>query len=70
MAGTQKGGLKAAMTNKTKDPDFYSKIGRAGGLKSRGGGFTGNREAAAIAGKKGGTISRRRPPSEWSDWID
>ena len=60
MAGTKAGGLKAAMKNKAKDPDFYAKIGRKGGQNGRTGGFAANPELARIAGAKGGRISRRR----------
>ena len=60
MAGTIEGGLKTAITNKQKyGHDFYIKIGKAGGTKSRGGGFAANPELAKIAGAKGGRISRR-----------
>ena len=70
MAGTKIGGLRAAATNKKRDPDFYKKIGSAGGKKGTTGGF-----ARAIpcdcnylawqhfkrecAGTRGGKISRR-----------
>lgn len=65
MAGTKLGGTHAAETNKAiYGEDFYKKIGAVGG--SRKGfeckgpkGFAGNRELAAIAGAKGGRISRR-----------
>ena len=60
MAGTKKGGKKAAARNKElHGEDFYKKIGSAGGKKSTTGGFFANRELARIAGKKGGKISRR-----------
>lgn len=60
MGGTYKGGLKAAETNyRRHGEDFYRKIGALGGKKSRGGGFAANRKLASIAGKKGGTKSRR-----------
>lgn len=60
MAGTKEGGIKAAATNKAKyGPDFYRNIGRMGGMMSVGGGFTGNPEAARIAGRKGGRAPRR-----------
>ena len=39
--------------------DFYAKIGRMGGKKSRGGGFAANRELASRVGKIGGRRSRR-----------
>jgi hypothetical protein len=61
MPGTQIGGLKAAKTNKKKyGKDFYKLIGTKGGQKGRTGGFYANRELASIAGRKGGTISRRK----------
>lgn len=61
MAGTRAGGLKAARTNKRLyGPDFYNEVGRMGGKKSTGGGFTNNPELAKRAGRLGGTISRRR----------
>lgn len=63
MAGTAKGGRLAAQKNKQKHgSDFYARIGRLGGQRSRNGGF-----AAGVEGKKrasyygaiGGSISRR-----------
>ena len=61
MAGTTKGGLKAAATNKQRyGLNFYEQIGRKGGKVSRGGGFAVNRELAIAAGRKGGQTSRRR----------
>jgi general stress protein YciG len=60
MAGTKAGGVKAALTNKTKHgSDFYAKIGAKGGKNGRTGGFAANPELARIAGAKGGRISRR-----------
>ena len=60
MSGTKIGGIKARQTNYLKHgKDFYREIGRIGGRISRGGGFAANPELARIAGKKGGTISRR-----------
>lgn len=60
MAGTKKGGAKAAATNKTKyGADFYARIGAMGGKVGRTGGFYANRELARSAGAKGGRISRR-----------
>ena len=60
MAGTKAGGEKAAARNKAKyGPDFYAKIGAAGGKKGKTGGFYANRELARAAGAKGGRISRR-----------
>lgn len=60
MAGTKAGGLKAAAKNKSKDPNFYAKIGAKGGRNGKTGGFAANPELARIAGAKGGRISRRR----------
>ena len=60
MAGNKSGGIKAAATNRQRyGLEFYKTIGRLGGLKSRGGGFT-DPELAREAGRKGGTISKRR----------
>lgn len=69
MAGTKKGGMAAAATNKAKyGADFYAMIGAAGGKKGRNGGFASSkkgvdgltgRERAARAGALGGRISRR-----------
>lgn len=60
MAGTKAGGEAAAKTNKAKyGPDFYARIGAAGGKKGRTGGFAANRELARIAGARGGRVSRR-----------
>ena len=65
MAGTKKGGEKAAATNKARHgKDFYAKIGAIGGKKGTTGGFAANRELARIAGAKGGRISRRRKSAE------
>lgn len=60
MAGTKKGGQKAAQTNRTKyGKDFYARIGAMGGKNGRTGGFYANRELARLAGQRGGRISRR-----------
>lgn len=62
MAGTSKGGMKAAATNKKKyGSDFYAEIGRKGGRNGHTGGFAANPELARIAGAKGGRKSKRRP---------
>jgi general stress protein YciG len=61
MAGTKRGGLKAAQTNKQRyGSNFYMSIGRLGGKISRGGGFAKNPELAREAGRKGGQASRKR----------
>ncbi len=60
MAGTKEGGRKAAQKNLQRDPDFYAKIGRKGGVNGHTGGFAANPELARVAGAKGGRISRRR----------
>lgn len=69
MAGTKTGGKSAATTNKSKyGADFYAKIGAMGGKKGRTGGFASavigadgltGAQRAAIAGARGGRISRR-----------
>jgi general stress protein YciG len=62
MAGTSKGAIKAARTNKLRHgANFYAEIGRKGGMAGHTGGFYANRELARIAGAKGGHISRRGP---------
>lgn len=65
MAGTKAGGEAAAKTNKTKyGPDFYAKIGAAGGKKGKTGGFYANRDLAREAGARGGRVSRRTKKTE------
>lgn len=60
MAGSVAGAKKAAATNVSKyGGDFYKRIGRIGGSAKVPKGFALNRELAAIAGSKGGRISRR-----------
>lgn len=67
MAGTIKGGQKAAATNKKRyGLDFYERIGAAGGKISRGGGFAKNRQLAVEAGRRGGRASRRRSANQES----
>jgi general stress protein YciG len=62
MAGTKKGGIRAAATNKQRHGiHFYENIGRKGGAMSKGGGFAKNPELARIAGRKGGAAGRRGP---------
>jgi hypothetical protein len=55
MAGTKKGGLAAAATNKERyGEDYYKKLGSKGGKLGTTGGFYANRKLASIAGAKGG----------------
>ena len=71
MAGTVSGGKKAAQKNiSLHGKDFYRIIGRKGGKRSSTGGFASQKvgkdgltgaERAAIAGKKGGSRSKRPP---------
>lgn len=62
MAGTKKGGQKAASTNKSKyGADFYARIGAMGGRNGHTGGFAANRDLARKAGRLGGQRSRRGP---------
>ncbi|MDO8335729.1 MAG: hypothetical protein Q7T74_03030 [Candidatus Saccharibacteria bacterium] len=60
MPGTVQGGKKAADTNKKRHGKaFYARIGAIGGKRSNTGGFAANPELASIAGRLGGTRSRR-----------
>jgi hypothetical protein len=60
MAGTTKGGARAASTNKKKyGKDFYARIGKMGGQAGHTGGFYANRDLARKAGAMGGRVSRR-----------
>lgn len=63
MSGTSEGGRLAAKKNKQKHgPDFYARIGRLGGQRSRTGGFAAGKEGrkrARYYGAIGGSISRR-----------
>lgn len=69
MPGTIEGGRKARETNfKKYGKDFYANIGRKGGKASSTGGFASDKvgkdgltglERAAIAGRKGGQLSKR-----------
>ena len=62
MAGTVKGGKRAAQTNISKyGNDFYARIGAMGGRQGHTGGFYANRDLARKAGRKGGLVSRRGP---------
>lgn len=62
-----KGGKLAAYKIKQRDPDFYKKIGRLGGSKSKGGGFASDKvgddgltgkQRARVVGKIGGMKPR------------
>ena len=65
MAGTARGGKRAAQTNKERHgEDFYQRIGKLSnasweknGRKPRG--FAANHERARAAGRKGGLKSRK-----------
>lgn len=61
MSGSHIGGIRASITNKEKHgEDFYQRIGRKGGKKCGiKKGFALNPKLASIAGRKGGSISRR-----------
>lgn len=61
MAGTIKGGRKAAIKNKAYDPDFYKKIGRKGGLGGKGtarGFALMSKKRVKELGRKGGSANR------------
>ncbi len=62
MAGNKEGAAKAAQTKLAKDPEFFVKLGRLGGIAE----YEGKKGFAALTpeqrsqtGRKGGTISRR-----------
>lgn len=59
MSNRREGGLKAKATMLEKDPDYYKKLGRAGGSVKVSKGFGKNRELASKVGKIGGSRSRR-----------
>lgn len=68
MSGTKAGGKLASARILERDPEFYRRIGRIGGKKGNTGGFASKeigedgltgQQRAMVAGKKGGTISRR-----------
>ena len=60
MPGNHFGGVKAGKTNKERHgEDFYRKIGKLGGAKSKGGSFNRDPELARRAGRLGGLASRR-----------
>ena len=62
MAGTKDGGKAAASTNKEKyGENYYGNIGAMGGQAKVPKGFAlMDRQKVVEAGRKGGTISRRR----------
>lgn len=61
MSGTSEGSKKSAITNKERyGDDFYSKLGKKGGLVKGAKGFAlMPKEKVREAGKNGGSISRR-----------
>lgn len=68
MAGTVAGAAKAKAKVLAREPGFYARIGRIGGMLGTTGGFASavvgkdgltGEQRARIAGKRGGTISRR-----------
>lgn len=69
MAGTIEGGVKAAQSNRERHgEDYYKIIGSKGGsVKGVMKGFALSRERASAAGRKGGSVSRRRPTNENQD---
>lgn len=70
MAGTKAGGMKSkARIIELYGADFYKKMGHAGGIKSKTGGFASTkpgkdgltgRQRAAVVGAKGGRKSSRK----------
>lgn len=72
MAGTTEGGRLAKETNtRLYGEDYYSKIGRMGGKKSKGGGFAKmDREKVREAGRKGGKAFRKKEKhTGWITWL-
>lgn len=67
MSSTRAGGIKAAQTNKERyGNDFYRKVGKLGGTKSRGGGFASvDSNMARLCGQLGGLTAcyKRNPAS-------
>lgn len=63
MAGTRKGGLKCAETNRERyGEDYYTEMGRKGGRwKGKKGFALMTPEQRSAAGRKGGQISKRGP---------
>lgn len=63
MVGTKAGSIKAQATLRAILGDnynqYFKEIGAKGGRNGHTGGFFANRELARIAGRKGGSISRR-----------
>ena len=69
MSGTSSGGAKARDANLSRHgKDFYARIGRKGGVRSKTGGFASQKvgddgltgpQRARIAGARGGLKSRR-----------
>lgn len=61
MPGTKIGGQKAHLTNKKRyGSEYYKRIGKLGGMKSRGGGFAAaTPEQRREWGRRGGVISRK-----------
>lgn len=71
MSGTVAGALKTAKKNKELyGEDYYSRIGRTGGLKGHTGGFYNNPELARRAGKLGGHKSTRLGVNNKPKFID
>lgn len=76
MAGTHNGGKSAARANKERyGDDFYCRIGRIGGAKSKTGGFASEeighdgmtgRERASMVGRIGGRKSKKSGPNKKS----
>lgn len=69
MGGTRLGGMKCAdKIREIHGVDFWKKIGKIGGSKrteaTKRKGFGTNRYLASIAGRKGGTISRRKKKND------
>jgi uncharacterized protein len=67
MAGTKAGGAKASQTIRERDPDYYRRIGQAGGKAKVPKGFAISGKASE-AGRKGGLVARRSTEKRFILW--
>lgn len=59
MSGTIKGGKQGAAKLLARDPDFFRRIGAAGGRNGKGYGFAHGKVDPAAAGSLGGKAKKR-----------
>lgn len=59
--GSKEGGIRVRAINLAKDPDYYHKLGKMGGKwRGRKGFAAMPKSMVSAAGRKGGSVSRRR----------